>query len=290
MSKKILSLKGVLSSFIVIAVGFIGYSLLSEGDLYANHNSVADMGKIFSLEQLPEKRTVIEHSSGRRYAGTDSGLFISEDGGKQWRHSFSTPLPVTLITSLKSGDLYTFVAGKGLLKMERDTNQWTLINNKLGSQVILTLSIEDGDNSKLTARNQYGKYIISEDGGESWRREDGLPNITTAKLRAGEKLFNEKCQSCHGIAGVGETYTVEALTNTKYLMAPALDESAHAWHHTDEALIKTILEGSTRQSRMPAWGEAGVTKRDAAILVAYIKSLWGERIKGCQGAKHMSCM
>ncbi|MBT4152293.1 MAG: hypothetical protein HOE55_04490, partial [Thiotrichales bacterium] len=49
MSKKILSLKGVLSSFIVIAVGFIGYSLLSEGDLYANHNSVADMGKIFSL-------------------------------------------------------------------------------------------------------------------------------------------------------------------------------------------------------------------------------------------------
>ena len=103
------------------------------------------------------------------------------------------------------------------------------------------------------------------------------------------RLYTGKCQSCHGIDGVGETYTLESLQTENYLTAIPLDESSHAWHHTDDALVKIILEGSPR-GRMQAWKKQGLNESDARDLVAYIKSLWGKRILDCQGPKHMQCM
>ncbi len=280
----------VLAVVVVVIAGVTGYSLLSGDEVYANHTQPVDMERQFSFEQLPEQKTIIKHASGLQYAGTESGLFVSEDGGKFWKRSYPFPLPVTMITTFDNENLYAFVVGKGLFSIRGDETEWSLINNQMGTQFLVSLSSEEGEINRLVARNQYGKQIISDDGGESWVRADGFPKVKTMVERRGEKLFNEKCQSCHGIAGIGETYTIEALTNRDYLMAPPLDESAHAWHHTDEALMKTILEGSSRQSRMPAWGDLGVTKADASHLVAYIKSLWGERIRDCQGPRHMQCM
>ncbi len=59
--------------------------------------------------------------------------------------------------------------------------------------------------------------------------------------------------ACHGIDGVGENYSQQALTDKNYFMAPALDASAHAWHHSDAGLVKSIREGSPRTKRMAAW-------------------------------------
>jgi len=73
-------------------------------------------------------------------------------------------------------------------------------------------------------------------------------------------------------------------------MAPALDASAHAWHHTDEALVRTILDGSPRTQRMIAWKNKDLTEQNAQDLVAYITSLWTQRELDCQGPKHMQCM
>ena len=73
-------------------------------------------------------------------------------------------------------------------------------------------------------------------------------------------------------------------------MAPALDSSAHAWHHTDVALQKLILEGSSRTPRMEAWKKTGLSNKEAHDLVAYIKSLWTQRELECQGPNHMQCM
>ncbi len=278
----------------VAAVGISSYALISGEEAQANHMEPVNMEEQFSLQQLPGKRKIVKRPSGLQYAGTESGIFVSRDGGMSWKRSYPLPLPVTMITALDHGDLYAFVVGKGLYAITGDQQQWSLVNNRMGAQVLLSLSESHSesnrDASQWVAQNQYGKRIYSEDGGQNWAREDGLPNPVTTEERKGERLFKEKCQSCHGERGVGETYTIEALTSRDYIMAPPLDESAHAWHHTDEALIKTILEGSSRPSRMPAWGPLGVTRNDANHLIAYIKTLWGDRIKGCQGPKHMQCM
>ncbi|MBL3591125.1 MAG: cytochrome c [gamma proteobacterium endosymbiont of Lamellibrachia anaximandri] len=169
-------------------------------------------------------------------------------------------------------------------------SMWTPVNNKFGAQVLTQLSATADEPSRLVGLNQYGKIIASSDGGVNWHRLGGSNKPLTKSGRQGQKLFTEHCQSCHGVDGVGETYTLEALTNKNYIMAPALNGSAHAWHHTDEALVKTILDGSQRTERMPAWKTKGLDEKDAEDLVDYIKSLWDKRALECQGPKHMQCM
>ncbi|WP_164880769.1 c-type cytochrome [Aestuariirhabdus litorea] len=59
--------------------------------------------------------------------------------------------------------------------------------------------------------------------------------------RRGQALFAQHSQSCHGTEAVGETYTIEGLSNGDYLFARTLNGTMHGWHHTDEQLTQTIL-------------------------------------------------
>ncbi len=105
----------------------------------------------------------------------------------------------------------------------------------------------------------------------------------------GEKLYTTYCQSCHGKRGIGEPDIPYNLRRKDYFTAPSLNDSSHTWHHTDKDLVKTILEGSTRTKRMPAWRKT-ISEKQAHDIVAYMKSLWSPRSLACQGPKHMSCM
>jgi len=99
----------------------------------------------------------------------------------------------------------------------------------------------------------------------------------------------EKSQACHQEEGVGENPIPSFIARPGYLTAMPLNETSHAWHHTDEQLIHTILNGLQRTGRMPAWKDV-ITEQQASDVLAYIKSLWSDRILDCQGPKHMSCM
>lgn len=106
---------------------------------------------------------------------------------------------------------------------------------------------------------------------------------------AGKALYEQYCLACHGENGVGEPPIPATIRAPGYLTAMPLNERSHAWHHSDEQLVETILEGLQRTGRMPA--RKGVVTPDQAIqLVAYIKSFWSPRIVACQGPRHVSCM
>ena len=111
-------------------------------------------------------------------------------------------------------------------------------------------------------------------------------NLEASPLAAalGERLYNTNCSVCHGIKGRG---VIDDKSRT--FLAPPLDESAHAWHHTDDVLVDIILNGSPRNPKMIAW-KSKLSEDDAHAIVAYIKSLWSPRIKDCQGPRHMMCM
>ncbi len=106
--------------------------------------------------------------------------------------------------------------------------------------------------------------------------------------KRGAKIYATYCQLCHGKRGEGESDIPSLLIRPGYFMAPALDDSQHAWHHTDEGLIKFILKGSPRTKRMAAF-KGTLNVNQARDVVAYFKSLWGPRALECQGPKHMSC-
>lgn len=106
---------------------------------------------------------------------------------------------------------------------------------------------------------------------------------------AGKALYVQFCQSCHKKDGVGEKSIPPLIKDPGYLTAMPLNETSHAWHHGDEQLVSTILNGLQRTQRMPAF-KGTITEQQAREIVAYIKSLWSDRILACQGPKHMSCM
>ena len=105
----------------------------------------------------------------------------------------------------------------------------------------------------------------------------------------GAKLYEQYCQSCHQKDGVGEPPIPDLIRQPGYFTAMPLNETSHAWHHGDEQLVETILEGLRRTNRMPAWKNV-ISEEQATDIVAYIKSLWSPRIVSCQGPRHMSCM
>lgn len=105
----------------------------------------------------------------------------------------------------------------------------------------------------------------------------------------GKQLYEEYCQVCHQKDGAGEHPIPWSIRKPGYFTAMPLNETSHAWHHSDEQLAEMILQGLRRTNRMPAFGKV-LSEKDAFDIVAYIKSLWSPRIIACQGPKHMSCM
>lgn len=263
---------------------FVVISLL--GFYSPGHSAEISAGQLSRVNGL----AIVDNEGEQYIAATDQGLFRSEDQGHSWQAYDGYRLPSTLVTTTPQGTVYAFVVTKGLLQLNPESDQWLEVSNQFGSQFLRQLSATSRTPAKLVALNQYGKFIVSKNNGSDWHNLTGPYEATTPKEARGQNLYVKKCQSCHGKDGVGENYSIQSLSSKEYIMAPALNASAHAWHHTDEALVKTILDGSPRTPRMAAWKNSGISMENAQDLVAYIKSLWTRRELDCQGPKHMQCM
>ena len=106
----------------------------------------------------------------------------------------------------------------------------------------------------------------------------------------GKRLYDAHCVACHKRDGAGEPTAPWSIRRADFIAAMPLNETSHAWHHGDEQLIGMILDGTARsRTRMPVWRNI-LPEQEAADLVAYMKSLWSDRIVSCQGPRHMDCM
>jgi mono/diheme cytochrome c family protein len=98
----------------------------------------------------------------------------------------------------------------------------------------------------------------------------------------GESLYNRYCSPCHGEKAVGQD---PASPNGGWrddgsLIAPALDGTAHSWHHGPELLYDYVKSGSVNpESPMPSFGDRLDDDQIKAIIV-YFQSLWPEKIRG----------
>ena len=119
--------------------------------------------------------------------------------------------------------------------------------------------------------------------------ETGVRVDSAAEAR-GAALYNTHCLGCHQQGGVGQPKVPWSIRRPNFMEAMPLNESSHAWHHSDEQLEKMILDGTQRsRRRMPVF-RGILTEADAADLIGYIKTFWSDRILACQGPSHMRCM
>ncbi len=142
--------------------------------------------------------------------------------------------------------------------------------------------------SKIVAKAQFIGMLLLVTFAGAVHAETGRAPDPDAVVR-GKQLYQNYCQACHKKDGVGEPPIPWSIRKPGFLTAMPLNETSHAWHHTDEQLAEMILQGLQRTKRMPAW-KTVLSEKQAYDIVAYLKSLWSPRILACQGPKHMSCM
>ena len=97
-------------------------------------------------------------------------------------------------------------------------------------------------------------------------------------LTMGGQVFQDNCQTCHGIKARGTVRNWQKRSADGVLPAPPLNGTAHAWHHNDKALLRTINQGGIPLGgSMPAFKDQ-LSKDEKLAVLAYIKSLWPDEL------------
>jgi len=223
------------------------------------------------------------------YAAAMGGLFVSRDEGRNWRLAFTQPRPATLVQVLGTGRVYAYIWGVGLVVGNEPGTNWQVRSNDFGDRYPVKLAVDPRDPERIHVISDTGAIVTSKDGGRTWESYMGHDRETPKLIAAARKTYEQYCQSCHGKNGAGERPRDMYAQDQYGFVAPPLDNSAHGWHHTDDGLLHTILNGSSRNPRMLPFKDM-ISEEDARNVVAYIKSLWSFRSLACQGVRHMRCM
>ncbi len=226
------------------------------------------------------------------YLATRAGLFESDTGGKEWNPAHIVRRPTTMVNVSDDGTLRAFIYGFGLVTATKEAPlSWVKSSYKFADRALMDIAVSPINPSSIFGVSDTGVVFKSVDSGESWKSVEGISYSSAKNISEGRKLYNENCIACHGVQGSGEKNESVSETGKNDLpLAPSLNDIGHTWHHSDEQLINTILNGSTPNGRMPAWKENGIDRQKAEDLVAYIKSLWNFRSLSCQGPRHMTCL
>lgn len=97
------------------------------------------------------------------------------------------------------------------------------------------------------------------------------------QLALGEQVFRQHCVACHGNEAQGDANWRKRDADGHY-PAPPLNGTGHAWHHSTEALIDVIRDGSPAgQGKMPAWA-GKLSEREIAAVVAWFQSRWPQPV------------
>jgi mono/diheme cytochrome c family protein len=91
--------------------------------------------------------------------------------------------------------------------------------------------------------------------------------VNAAVLAGGKKLYDTKCQSCHGPAGKGDGPDADK----KYADTMDLTQPSRAARNADGQVFYKIWNGRLNP-KMPAFSEQ-MTKEQAWAVVAYVQSL-----------------
>jgi len=223
------------------------------------------------------------------YAAAMGGLFVSRDAGGSWSPAFMQRKPTTLVQATPEGKIFAFVYGVGLVVGAEPGTGWTVRSSEFGDRYPLKLAVDPNDPERIHVVADTGALLTSRDGGRSWVSYVGHDRKTPEFVAAARETYETYCQACHGKNGVGERPEDMNAVDQYGFVAPPLDNSSHGWHHSDENLAHTILNGSPRNPRMLPFKDI-MPETEARNVVAYIKSLWNFRSLACQGARHMRCM
>jgi len=102
-------------------------------------------------------------------------------------------------------------------------------------------------------------------------------NIDPIQYSQGQKLFQQNCSACHGAHGEGAKNWRTPDEQGKN-PAPPLNGTGHTWHHSNQALINVIRNGTGKiGGNMPAWKDT-LSDREIKLILTWIKAQWPDEL------------
>jgi len=96
-------------------------------------------------------------------------------------------------------------------------------------------------------------------------------------VELGNKVFKDNCAVCHGNEAQGAVNWTRPGPDGKY-PPPPLNGSGHAWHHSRQELMSTILTGSPEgEGNMPAW-KGRLSHQEIEAVITWLQSKWPQPI------------
>jgi mono/diheme cytochrome c family protein len=222
------------------------------------------------------------------YAATMKGLMRSDDSGDTWQKAHASDNPATLVNIDNTGQVTAYIYSVGLVTRAETGTEWQVLNTEFDQRYILNFLKDAQDPNQITITTDTASILLSRDGGHNWVSFEGSQRDTQENITKGAELFANNCQTCHGINAIGEEPGNPEAKDDFGFKAPALNDDAHGWHHSDGGIKATISKGSPRNERMIAWQEI-LTEEEISNLVTYLKSNWSLNSLACQGRRHMKC-
>ncbi|NQW42737.1 MAG: T9SS type A sorting domain-containing protein [Bacteroidetes bacterium] len=185
--------------------------------LYLALNNISDSGRVYRVENALSTTPVFKNMSGNLpkglpvnwvecdpmnpyktiFAGTDYGLYVTEDSGTTWIKD--TRVPSTVVSSIKihpnNKDIYFFTHGRGVFKGVVNNNSTSINFNKVDNQLAKIFPTPCVDILKIHINETFtnGTYTIFDINGKE---------VMKGKLESNKTILN-----------------TEALNNGKYFIS-----------------------------------------------------------------------
>jgi photosystem II stability/assembly factor-like uncharacterized protein len=112
-------------------------------------------------------------SADTLYAATENGLRRSKDGGRSWEPAHILNRLATMVYVTRSGQVFAFLAGTGLVRADEKDLQWRVVSTDFGARYVLHFAADPTDERKLYAvtydpQTRAQALVASSDGGATW--------------------------------------------------------------------------------------------------------------------------
>ncbi len=97
-------------------------------------------------------------------------------------------------------------------------------------------------------------------------------------LEQGQKLYAQHCSVCHGANAESSVTNWHQRDENGRFPPPPLNGTAHTWHHSLDALVQTIQNGTEKKGGgMPAWRDT-LSRQETLSVIMWLTSLWPDEI------------
>lgn len=143
------------------------YKSTDKGENWVNVNSTGlseDLHGIYTLLSLPNDENVL-------LAGTNQGVYRSEDGGKTWKVTDGKRLITAFTVKPGTSELVSYSITKeevGMMISKDNGVTWEKTGLDLGKDAVAYFAIHPEQPKKMAAITFENNLLISEDGGQNW--------------------------------------------------------------------------------------------------------------------------